>query len=62
MNCTTCSVPCDYRAAAEELGLIVNSDQMLSLAVDRKHIASIDAMRQYINTKLAAFFLSFISI
>ena len=45
----------DYRAAAEELGLIVNSDQMLSLAVDSKHIASIDAMRQYINTKLQQF-------
>ena len=42
----------DYRAAAEELGLITNSDQMLSLAVDHKHLSSIKAMRQYVNTKL----------
>lgn len=42
----------DYRTAAEELGLITNSDQMLSLAVNREHIASIAAMRQFANTKL----------
>ncbi len=45
----------DYRAAAEELGLIINSDQMLSLAVSRETIASITAMRQYVNTKLREF-------
>ncbi len=45
----------DYRTAAEELGLIANSDQMLSLAVEREHISSISAMRQYINTKLREF-------
>ena len=45
----------DYRTAAEELGLITNSDQMLSLAVEREHVSSITAMRQYINTKLRGF-------
>lgn len=45
----------DYRTAAEELGLIINSDQMLSLAIDREIIASISAMRQYVNTKLREF-------
>lgn len=45
----------DYRTAAEELGLITNSDQMLSLAVNHELVASITAMRQYVNTKLQAF-------
>ena len=42
----------DYRTAAEELELITNSDQMLLLAVDSKHIASFPAMRRYVNMKL----------
>lgn len=42
----------DYRTAAEELGLVINSDQMLSLAVSKEHIASISDMRRYVNSKL----------
>jgi hypothetical protein len=45
----------DYRTAAEELGLVTVSDQMLSLAVDREHIASFSAMRRYANTKLRSY-------
>lgn len=45
----------DYRMAAEELGLISNSDQMLSLAVDRRNIESISSMRKFVNTKLSSF-------
>lgn len=44
-----------YRAAAEELGLLSNSDQMLSLAVESRHIANITAMRKYVNTRLSGF-------
>lgn len=44
-----------YRTAAEELGLISNSDQMLSLAVDPAHIATIADMRRYANLKLREF-------
>lgn len=43
----------DYRTAAEELGLISNADQVLSLAVDCKHVESIAAMRKYVNAKLS---------
>lgn len=42
----------DYRTAAEELGLVINSDQMLSLAVSKEQIASISDMRRYVNSKL----------
>ncbi len=45
----------DYRTAAEELGLITNDGQMLSLAVDREQISSITAMRQYAITKIRDF-------
>lgn len=45
----------DYRTAAEELGLITNSDQLLTLAVDHAYIVSTAAMRQYANTKLRNF-------
>lgn len=42
----------DYRKAAEELGLITISDDMISLAVEPKVIKSIAAMRMYINATL----------
>ena len=45
-----------YRTAAEELGLITNSDNVLSLAVDLEHIANIAAMRRYVNTKLSSYY------
>lgn len=45
----------DYRTAAEELGLISISDQMLSLSVDPAHIATITDMRRYTNIKLREF-------
>lgn len=45
----------DYRTAAEELGLITNSDQQLSLAVDHKYVASFPAMRRYVNMNLQAY-------
>lgn len=45
----------DYRTAAEELGLISLSDNMLSLAVPSDTVSSIDAMRMYANSKLPQF-------
>lgn len=42
----------DYKNAAEELGLITISDDLISLAVDSKMIKSIEGMRSYINTRL----------
>lgn len=42
----------DYRNAAEELGLITISDDLISLAVDPKIVKSIDLMRAYINSHL----------
>jgi len=45
----------DYRRAAEELGLIIVSDNLISLGVESKVLNSIDSMRAYINMKLEAF-------
>ncbi len=45
----------DYKNAAEELGLITISDDLVSLAVEPKEIKSIGAMRRYINSHLEAF-------
>jgi len=45
----------DYRSAAEELGLITISDDLISLGVEPKVLNSIDDMRAYINMKLEAF-------
>lgn len=45
----------DYKNAAEELGLISISDDLISLAVDTKVIRSIECMRKYINSKLEMF-------
>lgn len=42
----------DYKNAAEELGLITISDDLISLAVDTKIIKSIEEMRAYINARL----------
>ena len=42
----------DYRNAAEELGLITISDNLISLAVDSKVVKNIENMRKYINTRL----------
>ncbi len=42
----------DYRKAAEELGLITISDDVISLAVDSKMIKSMSSMRMYINKTL----------
>ncbi len=42
----------DYRLAAEELGLISISDNLISLAVEPKVVSSYDSMRRYINTKM----------
>lgn len=42
----------DYKKAAEELGLITISDDLISLAVDGKIINSIENMRTYINSRL----------
>lgn len=42
----------DYRTAAEELGLIKNEDNMISLAVDPAVIATLASMRGYINGRL----------
>ncbi len=42
----------DYKNAAEELGLISISDDIISLAVDSKIVKTIENMRAYINTKL----------
>lgn len=39
----------DYRSAAEELGLITTSDNMISLAVDPSVIKSRQSMRKYVN-------------
>ena len=44
-----------YRNAAEELGLITISDDMISLAVDKKIIKSIKNMRQYVNSRIELF-------
>lgn len=45
----------DYRNAAEELGLISISDDVVSLAVDTKVIKSIEGMRKFINSELELF-------
>lgn len=42
----------DYRKAAEELGLITVSDDLISLAVEPKVIKNIATMRMYINATL----------
>lgn len=42
----------DYRNAAEELGLITISDDLISLAVDPRVLKSINSMRVYINSQL----------
>lgn len=41
-----------YKQAAEDIGLIVNSDKMISLAVEPKVIKNSDAMRKHINQSL----------
>lgn len=45
----------DYRKAAEELGLISVSDNLISLAVRPETVASIEDMRFYINGRLEKF-------
>lgn len=45
----------DYRTAAEELGLIITSDNMISLAVDPSVIESRQTMRKYVNGVLRKF-------
>lgn len=45
----------DYRNAAEELGLISISDDLVSLAVEDKVVMSTDNMRKYINQQLEKF-------
>lgn len=45
----------DYRNAAEELGLIAISDNFISLATSLDHIASIQAMRNFVNHQLERF-------
>lgn len=45
----------DYRTTAEELGLIITSDNMVSLAVDPSVIESRQTMRKYINGVLRKF-------
>lgn len=45
----------DYRNAAEELGLISISDNFISLATNPDNIASIQAMRSYVNHQLERF-------
>lgn len=45
----------DYKNAAEELGLITISDDLIQLAVDAKIIKNIENMRRYINTRLEKF-------
>lgn len=42
----------DYKNAAEELGLVTISDDLISLAVDPKIVKSIESMRAYINSHL----------
>lgn len=53
-NTSTVYFP-DYRAAAEELGLIITSDNMISLAVDPSVIESRQTMRKYVNGVLRKF-------
>lgn len=45
----------DYKTAAEELGLISISDNLVSLAVEPRTIHSIESMRTYINSILEEF-------
>ena len=45
----------DFRTTAEELGLIITSDNMVSLAVDPNVIESRQTMRKYINGVLRKF-------
>ena len=45
----------DYRNAAEELQLITNTDNILSLGVDPSVLKSMDTMRFYINGQLNKF-------
>ena len=42
----------DYKNAAEELGLVTISDDLISLAVDPKIVKNIESMRMYINSHL----------
>lgn len=42
----------DYKNAAEELGLVTISDDLISLAVDPQIVKSIESMRTYINSHL----------
>ncbi|SCY77612.1 hypothetical protein SAMN02910292_02884 [Lachnospiraceae bacterium XBB2008] len=45
----------DYKNAAEELGLITISDDLISLAVSPKTIKTIENMRAFINSELEKF-------
>ena len=54
LNQTT-SYYSDYRTAAEELQLITNIDNTISLSVDPKTINSMETMRYYINGQLDRF-------
>lgn len=45
----------DYKNAAEELGLISISDDVITLAVDSKVLKTIENMRSYINSELELF-------
>lgn len=45
----------DYKTAAEELGLIITTDNLLSLAVDSSVIKNMETMRFYINGQLERF-------
>lgn len=54
LNQTT-SYYSDYRSAAEELQLITNTDNVISLAVDSGVIKNMDTMRYYINGQLDRF-------
>ena len=44
-----------YKNAAEELGLISISDDLISLAVDESVVKNIESMRKYINQKIEMF-------
>jgi len=45
----------DYKNAAEELGLITISDDLILLAVDPKVVKNIESMRKYINSRFELF-------
>lgn len=52
---TSTSYFADYRTAAEELGLIMTSDNMISLAVEPEVLKSRQSMRKYVNGMLQNF-------